>query len=77
VTNPPITRFLTGSVPSTSAMAVVNAFYDPFLCGYTVAWTAPNLLDRSHGPLPRSVIEIMLDSVSLEDFDGRQVEIPR
>jgi hypothetical protein len=74
--NPPMTRNLSGSVGSVPAVAVVNAFYNPNLCGYTVNWVA-NASSTPSAAVPNSEVETALRSIVAEDFNGSYLEIPR
>ena len=67
--NSPLARSLSINVAPLSAVAIVNAFYSPYLCGYSIA--TPNLA------VPKAQIEAALNSIGLEDYNGSAVEIPR
>jgi hypothetical protein len=75
--NPPLMRSLSTRMPPVPAVAVLNAFYNPHLCRYTVTWASTNASARRFEPAPRSQIESVLNSIDLRDFDGTQREIPR
>ena len=60
-----------------SAVAVVNAFYNPYLCGYTVNWAATNGLRVYDPPVSRALLETMINSLDVSDFNGTAKELPR
>jgi hypothetical protein len=67
--NPPASRMWSANVEPLAAVVVLNAFYSPYLCGYSVV--TPN------APVSRANIELILNSVGVNDFNGSVVEIPR
>jgi hypothetical protein len=75
--NPPMSRLLSANVGSVPAVAVVNAFYSPSLCGYTVTWTSTGSSAAPQESVPRSEVEAVLRSIASEEFDGTSLEIPR
>jgi hypothetical protein len=76
-TNPPMTRALSVNAPAASAVAVLNAFYSPHLCNYTVTW-ASTISARTPSEVPsRSQMDSIVNSIDLSDFDGQWKEIPR
>jgi hypothetical protein len=76
-TNPPLIRSLSTNMAPVPAVAVVNAFYNPSLCAYSVAWTSTTFATVPYEPLSRSQIESFLNNVDLRDYDGAIREIPR
>jgi hypothetical protein len=69
-TNPPLTRIFSINTAPLAPVAVVNAFYSPYLCGYSIS--TPSLQQVS-----RAQVEVALNSIGVEDYDGSIVEIPR
>jgi hypothetical protein len=66
--NPAVSR--TMSVAARGAqIAVVNALYNPYLCGFTMA--TPNW------PVSREAVSAALDSIGVEDYNGSVVDNPR
>ncbi len=60
----------TATVGFAPVVGVLNAVYDPYLCGYTLAWPSGTALSREQ-------IQILLNSLDVEDLDGTVTEIPR
>jgi hypothetical protein len=67
-TNPPMTRVWSANVDPSATLVVLTAFYNPYLCGYSMV--TPN------APVSRANVESILNSVGIDDFDGSVVEIP-
>jgi hypothetical protein len=75
--NPPLLRTLSTNMAPVPAVAAVNAFYNPYLCAYSVAWTSTTSVTISHEPVSKSQIESFLNNVDVRDYDGMIREIPR
>jgi len=76
-TNPPLTRVVSANVGSVPAVAVVNAVYNPYLCGYSITWASPTSSATPYDPVPRAEVEAILKSLDVGDFDDTSKEIPR
>jgi len=74
--NPPMTRLWTTNVGSAPAVAVVNAFYNPYLCGFSTTW-ASSTSSAPYEPVSRVEVEKALRSIDISEFNGTYVEIPR
>lgn len=75
--NPPLIRLLSASMAPVPAVGVLNAFYSPDLCGYTLAWASTTSFAAPYPPVTRDQVEAILNSLELEDFDGTTKELPR
>jgi hypothetical protein len=75
-TSPAMMRSLSGNVPLLQPVAVLNGFYDPYLCAYSVIWASSFLSLSPYQTVSRETIDF-LNNLSLEDFDGKTREIPR
>ena len=72
-----LTRSLSANVAPVPVIGVLNAFYNPYLCGYTIAWASTSSLGTPSAPVTSDQLEVLLNSLDLEDFNGTSMEIPR
>jgi hypothetical protein len=76
-TNPPLIRSLSANMAPVPAVAVVNAFYSPYLCEYSITWASTSSATPRYQPVLRSQVEAVLNNLDLLDFDGTTKQIPR
>jgi hypothetical protein len=72
-----LSRSLSANVAAVPVIGVLNAFYNPYLCGYTIAWASTSSLVTPSAPVTSDQLDMFLNSLDLEDFNGAATEIPR
>ena len=72
-----LTRSLSANVAPVPVIGVLNAFYNPYLCGYTIAWASTSSLGTPSAPVTSDQLDVLVNSLDLEDFNGPPTEIPR
>jgi hypothetical protein len=75
--NPPATRVLSANLEPAPVVGVLNTFYSPYLCSYTISWASTTSSATPYEPVPRQQVEAFLDSLDLLDYDGTLRQIPR
>jgi len=67
--NPPLSRSLSFNMAPLAAVAVVNAFYNPNLCAYSMAWASTTSFAPPYAPVPRDQVDAFVRRLTLQDFN--------